>query len=166
MTFVDLIREIPLFSGLDEPQLETIGSALRRKQFPSDTVILREGEQGDSLFILVDGSVEVSKRLGLVIATPEDGMREKMLVRLRAPQFFGEVGLLEDAERSATVRACGACDVLEISRADFERVAEADPLLGYHMLRNISTVLSARLRRTDHDVVKLTVALSLALGIR
>lgn len=163
---VELIRGMPLFAGLNDAQLETVSGALRRHHFDTEDVIVREGAKGDSLYILAKGSVEITKRLGLVVAIPEGVAKEKMLVRLHAPQFFGELGLLEDTERSATVRACTACEVMEISKGEFDRMAAADPMLGYHIVRNIAAVLSGRLRRTDHDVVKLTVALSLALGNR
>ena len=54
----------------------------------------------------------------------------------------------------------------QLRRADFERLTTADPLLGYRLMRNVAVVLADRLRSTDLDVLKLTTALSLALGNR
>ncbi|MBI4321488.1 MAG: cyclic nucleotide-binding domain-containing protein [Chloroflexi bacterium] len=166
MSDVDALRAIPIFAGLAEAQLGVILSTVRPQMVPSGAIILREGEQGDSLFILARGSVEVTKQLGLALTVPVEGVKEKTLVRLDAPQFFGEMGLLQDTERSATVTARGECALLEIAKADFEHLAEADPTLGYLVIRNIAVVLASRLRRTDRDIVKLTMALSLALGNR
>lgn len=87
-------------------------------------------------------------------------------MRLSAPQFFGEMGLLSDLERSATITTETECEILELSRADFERLVASDPELGYRLVHNIALVLAERLRRTDLDVLKLTAALSLALGTR
>ncbi len=165
MSDIETLQGIPLFHGLSAAQLRAITSIASPQRVPADAVILREGDRGDALFILAAGSVEVTKRLGLVGSMPLDVVKEKTLVRLDAPQFFGEMGLLEDAERSATVTALGECELLKVSRADFERLAATDASLGYLVLRNMAIVLSSRLRRTDRDVVKLTMALSLALGI-
>ena len=166
MSELDVLRNVPLFAGLSQAQLEAVVRAVRPHCVAVDQAILSEGEQGDSMFILVKGSVEVSKRLGPLASVSENGAKEKVLVRLHAPQFLGEMGLLEGTERSATVTARSECNLLELTQSDFERLAEHDPALGYVVVRNIARVLSSRLRRTDHDMVKLTVALSLALGNR
>lgn len=160
------LRDLTLFAGLSEEQLAAAASVGRRRRASAGMAILREGERGDSLFVLLAGSVETTKRLGLAAEAPGETEREKVLVRLVAPQVFGEMGLLEDAERSATVTAQTECELLEVSRADFEKLAQADPVLGYRLVRNIATVLSSRLRASGRDVVKLTLALSLALGNR
>ncbi|MDO8672071.1 MAG: cyclic nucleotide-binding domain-containing protein [Dehalococcoidia bacterium] len=166
MSLAEKLRAVPILAGLTEAQIEAILGVVTSRRVAADTVIVREGDEGKSLFILTEGSVEVTKRLGLGIQMPTEGSREKLLVSLDAPQFFGEMGLLEDTERSATITTRGGCELVEITHENFERLAELDPLLGYRVLRNIAVVLSSRLRRTDRDVVKLTMALSLALGIR
>jgi len=156
------LRGLALFEGLSDAQLGAVAAGVRRREASAGTAILREGERGDSLFILAGGSVDTTKRLGLL--SGEAAARQKVLVRLTAPQFFGEMGLLEDAERSATVTAATDCVLYELTRSDFARLAEADLALGYRVVRNIAAALSARLRSSGQDVVKLTAALSLALG--
>ncbi len=166
MSDVEVLRPIPIFAGLDEKRLAAILSVMRPRRVPGNTVILKEGDRGDSLFILASGSVEVTKRLGVVATLPTGDQKEKILVQLDAPQCFGEMGILEDTERSATVSTRVECELLEITKADFERLGELDPKLGYRVTGNIAVVMAERLRRTNMDVVKLTVALSLALGVR
>jgi CRP-like cAMP-binding protein len=121
MSDLDTLARVPVFSGLSEPQLRAVLEVVRPQRVPQGTVIIQEGKSGDSLFILTRGSVEVTKRLGLASVTLASE-KEKTIVRLDAPQFFGEMGLLENAERSATVMALGGCDLLEIIRLDFERL--------------------------------------------
>lgn len=166
MTDLTPLRGIELFEGLSEAQLGAIAAVVRRRQVRAGTTILREGDHGDSLFILASGSVATSKRLGLMPADAAAAGRQKVLVQVTAPQFFGEMGLLEDAERSATITAATDCVLYELARAEFARLVEADLDLGYRVVRNIAAALSARLRRSGQDVVKLTAALSLALGNR
>lgn len=165
MTDVAVAAEIPLFHGLSEAQMRAVGSVMRRRSVRSGEVILKEGEPGRSLFVLTRGSVEATKLMG---APGADGSapRRKVLVHMSAPQSFGEIGLLEDSPRSATVRAATDCDVLELRREDFEGLLSSDVHLAYVLVRNIATSLIQRLRRTDRDMIKLTVALSIALGNR
>lgn len=166
MTDVAAIRSIPLFEGLDESQLATVAGVLRRQVFGPGKVIFSEGERSSSVFILVRGSVGTSKRLGLAVRAPEDNEKQKVLVHLAAPQFFGEMGIISDLERSATITTDIECELLELSRADFDHIASRDPVLAYRLIRNIAAVLAERLRHTDLDLLKLTTALSLALGNR
>lgn len=166
MSDVDALREVPIFLGLTEDQLAGLARVVEHRWVAEGAAILREGEDSDSLFILASGSVDVSKRLGLAPGIELDGGRQKTLVRLSAPQFFGEMALLGESARTATVVADGPCELLELSRETFEELVRSDLSLGYRILYNIATVLVARLRRTDLDIVKLTIALSLALGNR
>ena len=161
-----VIRVLPLFAGLDDAQLERVAAVLRRRRVAKGVTIFREGERSSSLYILASGSVGTSKRLGLAAQGPAETAKHKVLVHLAAPQFFGEMGLLSDLERSATITTEADCDLFELERAAFERLAADDPLLGYRLVHNVAVVLAERLRHTDLDVLKLTTALSLALGNR
>ncbi len=156
--------EIPLFGGLNEAQMRAIAAILRRGRARAGEVILREGDVGRSLYVLVSGTVETTKAMG--VPGPDGAPRRKVLVRMSAPQSFGEIGLLEESPRSATVRAATDCEYLELRREDFERLVGSDVHLAYVLVRNIASSLIQRLRRTDRDMIKLTVALSIALGNR
>lgn len=164
MNDVELLRATPLFAGLTDAQFEAVSRVVRRQKVPMGKAILREGERTDSVFILGSGTVEVTKRFGFAAEDATSERKQKTLIRLTAPQFFGEMGLLEQSERSATITARSACELLEITRADFEGLADSDFSLGYYVVRNIAIVLASRLRRTDRDVLNLTIALSLSLG--
>jgi CRP/FNR family transcriptional regulator, cyclic AMP receptor protein len=163
MTSLDGVRTMSLFEGLEEAQLSRLFAVAKRSRAAPGTDILREGENSFSLFILASGSVQVSKRLGFGIG---EGPLRKTIVRLTAPQFFGEMALLGDTERTATISASEECELLEISKDDFDRLVGDDLPMGYRLVYNLATVLCDRLRRTDRDVLKLTAALSLALGNR
>jgi CRP-like cAMP-binding protein len=152
-----------LFDGLDDEQLSQLFAVAKRSHAAPGTEILREGEHSFSLFLLTSGTVQVSKRLGFGIG---DESLRKTIVRLTAPQFFGEMALLGDTERTATISASEECDLLEIAKDDFDRLVDQDGQMGYRLVYNLATVLCDRLRRTDRDVLKLTAALSLALGNR
>lgn len=159
------LAAVALFRGLSDDQMRTVAAVLRRGHARAGDDIVSEGDVGRSLFILVHGTVETTKRMG-VIGPNGESPRQKVLVRMTAPQSFGEIGLLEESPRSATVRAQTECDLLELRREDFEKLVAADTGLGYVLVRNITSSLIQRLRRTDRDIIKLTAALSIALGNR
>lgn len=166
MSTVDTFRSMSLFNGLSEEQLARLDSVARRRTVEPGTDVVREGEHSYALFILVSGTVEVSKRLGSALGTETHRGLRKTIVRLTAPQFFGEMALLGDTERTATISASDECELLEISEEDFDHLVATDLALGYRLLYNLAVVLCERLRRTDRDVLKLTAALSVALGNR
>lgn len=159
------LAAVPLFRGLTDDQLRAVERVLKPARAKAGDEILREGEPGRSLFVLRTGTVVTSKHMGVMgpeAATP----RQKVLVRMTAPQAFGEIGLLEDSPRSATIRAETDCELLELHREGFEALVSSDVRLAYLLMRNITMSLIQRLRRTDRDMVKLTAALSIALGNR
>jgi CRP/FNR family cyclic AMP-dependent transcriptional regulator len=159
-------RGLAIFSGLSNKHLERIAAVLRPKVTGGGTQILAEGERTTSLFILARGRVSTTKRLGLAVHGQADVTKQKLLVHIDAPQVFGEIALLSDQERSATVTAATECELFELRREDFELLAADDLAFGFQFTRNIAVVLAERLRRTDRDVLNLTAALSLSLGNR
>ena len=161
-----ILRNIPVFRGLTEPQLASVAAVLKPVKARAGKVIIREGDRAGSLYVLTSGSVGTSRRMGLAAHGADAPQKHKVLVHLSAPQFFGEIGLLTDLERSASITADVECELLELRREDFDRLVAGDAALGYSLVRNIAVVLAERLRRTDVDMVKLTTALSLALGNR
>lgn len=162
---IDLGRTA-IFSGLPEKKLEKIASLMKTEDFPAGHVVMKEGEDGGFLYILLDGEVEVSKSLVLrqtgVIADP----RDKSLTRLtsRKMPFFGEMSLFEkDSSRTATVRTVTPCTFAVIGLAELVELAESDHEIGYRTFMNISWALSERLSKTNNDLLKVTTALGLAL---
>lgn len=165
---LEALRHIDLFAGLTEQQIARLVAACDRAHFPAGSVIVQEGAEGHCMYILIEGEVEISKTMTLRLSPGEVGQREKSLTRLKAGNnaFFGEMALVEGGERSATAVAARSCSILCMARDSFERLVAEDPSLGYLVLRNILKVLTLRLRRANEDIVKLTTALSLALGNR
>ena len=161
-----LLKAIPILQGLDEEELRQVLKIARPVQFPRDKVILKEGETGETMYIIAEGMVEVSKTLVMMRGREDLQDRDKVLTKLSAEDhaIFGEVALFEKSKRTATVLALTDCRMLEISKPDFLRLAEENPRIGYKITRNIVQLLCSRLRKTDEDTIKLTTALSLALS--
>ena len=108
--------------------------------------------------------MEITKQLTLVL--DEDTPKERVMIRLKAENgvYFGEMSLLENDPRSATVTALTDCRLLELHQQDFLELIQHDPAMGVKLLLRLAQLLSRHLRKTNQDVVKLTTALAISLG--
>jgi len=117
----DLLRGHPLFSSLTEEEIAQLlkDEASQEKAYPQGSVILSEGEFGDSLFLIGSGSVQVARRGTAGQHLP--------LAILQAAGFFGEIAVLERRPRSAMVTARENCMLLEVKGEEFRKLLEAHP---------------------------------------
>ncbi len=159
-----LFQKIYLFQDLKEGEINQVLDRTTLRDYPAGTVIIQEGEPGDSLFIMKEGEVEITKQLTLVL--DEDTPKERVMIRLKAENgvYFGEMALLENETRSATVTALTDCSLLELHQKDFLDLVSQKPAMGVKLLLRLSQILSRHLRKTNQDVVKLTTALAISLG--
>lgn len=133
-----LARQKPLFEELTLDELYKLVAHGHKRSFLKGEVILRESELGDSMFIVWSGRVSVTKE------TP-DGL-EVEVAFLGQYEIFGEMAILENLIRSASVRADVDCSVMEINRQNLAQM----PVEGREKLyRNLARVLSERLRETN-----------------
>lgn len=163
---ITLLSKFPIFSGMSRAQLAKIGAIVKRRLYKSGQVIIKEGDRGDSMYLLLEGSVEVSKTLTLLVNRGNVDRRDKSLVNLSADDrpSFGEMSLLGDSHiRTATIKTHTECTVGIISREECIKLCEEDTLLGYLFMRNVAQAIARRLERANKDVLKLTTAFSLAL---
>ena len=161
-----ILKKVPIFNSLNDRELERLSKIFKEVSFPTGAEIIREGETGEQMFILKEGTVDISKTLTLKVSRREFGQKEKTFIRLSAENgaFFGEMGMLEENFRSATVSAVTNCKLFTVEKVDFINFCEKEPSIGFRVVTNIARIISSRLRKTNEDVLKLTTALSLALS--
>jgi len=166
MEEIAFLKKIPILRDLDEEELGKFLKIARRVRFPKGRPILTEGQAGETMYIMEEGMVEISKTLVMIKGQENSRDRDKVLTKLSAEDhaIFGEVALFEQSQRTATVIALADCLLLEISKADFLKLAGENPRIGYKITRNIAQLLCSRLRKADEDTIKLTTALSMALS--
>ena len=136
----DFLASVPLFSGLDLSDRQRFIEVTRERTYPKGSVILFENDPGDSLYIVRQGRVKV-------VLIGEDG-REIILGVLGPGEHFGELSLIDQQPRSATVIAMEDASLLILHRDDFRRRVEASPAVAWSLL----TELSRRLRRADEKI--------------
>lgn len=116
LSALELIGTVPLLRGLSEGMLEQLAECSTAVTFLQDDLIIEEGERGDALYIITHGVVQVF-------------MDNRFITELRKGDFFGEMALLGDHVRKATVKARIPTTLLRLSRHDVLRLAESDPEL-------------------------------------
>ena len=144
MGYMELLGSVELFEGASQDELKMLASICQARTFPSGEIITAQGDNGDELFIVQSGFVEVI-RAG---TTPDVGPRT--VVSLGEGQIFGEMALVDHGPRSATIKAASdPTTVLVIHREEFERACEQNHRLGYIVMRNIAADLSFKLRHRN-----------------
>jgi cAMP-dependent protein kinase regulator len=112
-------HHVPLFSELNEQELQMLLRQVQVKTFQKDSLICREGEPGDSLMVLSRGEVAIIKQM------PRGG--EVWIRNLREGDFFGEFGFFTDQKRHTNVKALTECEILEISRNELDKIIKVHP---------------------------------------
>ena len=140
-----ILKTVPLFSSLSDEQLALLQPYLQQRTYPRSAFILRAGEETDALYIILSGRVK--------ILIPDDQGREVILAVLSPSEFFGEMGLLDDQPRSASVETLETCQMLRFSKAGFTSCLKDNFELAMLIMRN----LVKRLRAADRNIESLAL---------
>ena len=140
-----LLRNVPMFSLLSGVQLLLLTQVLLRKPYPRNSTVVAAGDPSDALYIVISG------RLKVTISDKEG--REAILAILNQGDFFGEMGLIDQAPRSATVVTIESCELLTITRTDFMKCLQKNFDLAMNVIRG----LVERLREADKKIGSLAL---------
>jgi len=165
-TYLDFLKSVSLFDGLTVDQIKKMIQSMKLMKVNAGQKITDEGAREDTVFILIDGEVEISKRLMLPIWGNDREHQAKSLLRLTGDDhaFFGEMALFQEVpERSASIESLKPCRLAVIEKKDLLAICDKDPQIGSIIFRNIAGELTRRLVKANKDILKLTTAFSLAL---
>ena len=140
-----LIRNVPLFSLLRDTQLVLLTQVLVRKPYPRNSTVVAAGDPADALYIVISGRLKV-------MMSDKEG-KEVILAILNQGDFFGEMGLIDQAPRSATVVAIDSCELLTMTRADFTKCLQKN----FDLTMNVILGLVKRLREADRKIGSLAL---------
>ncbi len=131
-----------VFRGLDEEGLEELRQVAEIHTYPEQTTLIRQGDRGNTLYVVVEGRVAVTQRL-------EDG--QERLLGIRGPrEFFGELALLDETPRMASCVTLTETRVLEVTEETFDHVLENSPAVAYAIMRHVVDML----RDNDRTSIK------------
>ena len=139
------LRRVPLFSSLNEMQLDQLAAGSVRKNYPRGRTIVAEGEPSQSLYILLSGRAKVQR-------SDSEG-KEVILAVIGPREFFGEMSLIDDAPRSASVITIESSDFMAINKDSFKAVLVQSPDISMQIMRG----LVRRLREADKKIETLAL---------
>ena len=139
------LRRVPLFSGLSEQQLEQLAAGSARRSFPKGRTIVSEGEPSQSMYILLAGRAKVQR-------SDSEG-KEVILAVLGSGEFFGEMSLIDDSPRSASVITLEPCEFMAVSKDAFKSMLMQSPDVAMNVMRG----LVRRLREADQKIETLAL---------
>ena len=138
---ISLLNNIPMFDKLNFKEIRTLALQMQVKTYKEDEILCYEGEKGDFVFFVVSGTLEVFKtsRIAddIVIATLGKG------------RTIGEMAIIDDYPRSATIRAKTQAVLLILTRERFDHIIYEYPTIGIKVLKGISRQISLNLRKTS-----------------
>jgi len=127
---VALIEQVPLFAGLDQRELRSIAESLKDRSFPAGGTVVEEGATGLGFFVIESGAATVSV-----------GGRE--VKTLGAGDTFGEIALIADIPRTATIRATTELRCYGMTVWDFRSIVEANASIAWKLMQSLARALAA-----------------------
>ncbi len=152
---IERLKRISLFKEFrgDPEAMEAVASLFTTVSFRRGRNVLTEGEEGDELYVIKSGTVEILKK------TLQG--ENYTVAELSAEQniFFGEIALLDPDKRSATVTCKSDCEFYVLTRADFVALGDRRPDIGLRITRELTRIVCNRIRKANTDIVTLFDAL-------
>ena len=139
------LKRVPLFSGLTDSQIERLAAGSVRRNFPRGRTIVAEGEPSQSLYVLLSGRAKVQR-------SDTEG-KEVILSVLGSGECFGEMSLIDDAPRSASVITLESSDFISIAKDSFKSVLVSSPEISLRIMKG----LVKRLREADKKIETLAL---------
>ncbi len=140
-----VLKSVPLFAGFPDEQLRALATLVTRRSAPRSSLIMAAGDATESLYVVISG------RLKVMMGDAEG--KEVILSLIGPGEFFGEMGLIDDSPRSASVIAIEPCELLSLSRRDFKKcMAE-----NFDMTMAVMKGLVRRLREADRKIGSLAL---------
>jgi CRP-like cAMP-binding protein len=134
---IEFLKNVPIFSELDDDTLIKLSQLGTLKSFDKDSIILSEQDAGSALFVMVSGKVKVAR------VSNDDKNKEVILTLLNPSDFFGEMALLDGLARSATVTSIEDSKVFIIQRNDFLNLIQEHPEVSIALLQELTQRLRA-----------------------
>ena len=137
----DVLRNVPLLSGLSDSQIALVANSSRVRRYPKGSVVFHEGDPGDFLLVILRGRVKV-------VLLGESG-HETTIAVLERPSFLGEVALIDQAPRSATVATLAETEFLQIASAGFLALLKEHPEMAIQVMTRLAKML-----RESHEQIR------------
>ncbi len=140
-----MVENVSLFSGMNREDLDVINQSLVTRTYPKSTIIVNEGDDSDSLYIINNGRVKVF--------LSDDQGKEVVINTQDAGEYFGELALIDNSPRSASVMTLEKTTLSILSKKEFENIMLRQPTIALNLIRN----LTGRVRHLTENVKSLAL---------
>ena len=135
---VELLRNIPMFANIEPSKLKLLAFTSERMAFKDGDVLFRQGEQGDSAYVIIGGEADV------IVDTPKGPLT---VAKLKRNDIVGEIAILCDVPRTATVKAASKLEAMVIAKDLFFRLVMEFPQMAVEIMRELARRLDATNRK-------------------
>lgn len=142
-----VLAQVPIFEELSRKELQKIVGISYKRDYNEGEEIVREGQPSAGMYVIMRGEVKVTRR-------SDEGIEIK-LATIGAGDFFGDVGLLENAPRTATITAIAQSQVIGLFRPELLQLIDRDPKLASKILFKLAQIVAVRLRVTNEKLERL-----------
>ncbi|MEN8193906.1 MAG: cyclic nucleotide-binding domain-containing protein [Bacteroidota bacterium] len=142
-----IIKNTPLFENLGRSNFKHLYALLNHRSYKSNEYVFHQGDPGNAFYIIVEGSIKI-------IQTSEEN-KEILSTELHRGDFLGELALIEDDIRPASAVALSNSKLAVIFKSDLDSFMKKYPLAGVEIMRNLSHILSTRLKNLNTDFTEL-----------
>lgn len=146
MNYLNRLKAIPVLEGMKDEDLRALSELVKEHKTLAGEDVITEGETGSEMYILIEGKVDVIKKTifgdPFVVASMDADMH----------CVFGEIAMIDNDKRSATVRATSDCVTLSINRKNFDKFCDDRPECGVKLLRLISMNLARNIRKENDNL--------------
>jgi CRP-like cAMP-binding protein len=150
MSFTNSLKQADIFFELTPDQLELVAALCEERRCNAGDIVVEENAGSDDLYIIANGDVDIQVDPSLVGGDDEKSTVLVTIATLRRGQSFGEVALVDQGLRSATVRcAANNTQLIILPREKLIGLCDANPALGYRIMRNLAADLALKIRSTD-----------------
>lgn len=147
-----ILSNIPIFRGMSGEAVNSILDIMKLTEFETDTMVIQQGTEGDTMYIIKSGSVKV-------VRLEESSQEALQLAILQDGEYFGELSLIDSMPRSANVITVEKSEILKLSKTDFDKLLNAQPEIASLFYRNCLQETTSRFRNiisqytfTNHDL--------------
>lgn len=160
------LKNYKIFENLTDNQIEKFRPVLNKKEVDGGNKFIVEGDEGNSIYLLLNGEAEINQALTLSVNKSDSDKREKSIMKLTDNDFpqFGEMSIFSEGDvRTANVRAQTDCTLAKIDKEDLFKICNDNPEIGFLVMRNLGRIITKNLVKANQNVLKLTTAFSLIL---
>lgn len=140
----EFLRTLDMFNGLSDEELSSVAALCSEASYKVGDIILNLNDPTENFYLIRSGTVQIITNPDILETKPE--LADAVMINLGEGQSFGEMGLVDQGARSATVRAGSDTEVYAINCNQFQELCYEDTYLGFLVMRNIAADLSFKLR--------------------